>query len=81
MRDLCMVSVELIVRLTFEKVDSVSASIENHFGLLDAIRSRKPDQAKKASERVLCKTVEDLLNLNIPFGQDILNHFEGKEGQ
>lgn len=78
MRDLCMVSVELIVRLTFEKVKSVSASIENHFGLLDAIRSRKPDQAKKASKLVLCKTVEDLLDLNIPFRQDILNHFKGK---
>lgn len=80
MRDLCMVSVELIVRLTFEKVESVSASIENHFRLLDAIRSRKPEQAKREAKRVLCKTVEDLLDLNIPFRQDILNHFEGKGG-
>jgi GntR family galactonate operon transcriptional repressor len=80
MRDLCMVSVELIVRLTFEKVASVSASIENHFKLLDAIRSRKPQRAKRAAKRVLCKTVEDLLDLNIPFRQDILNHFEGKGG-
>lgn len=76
MRDLCMVSVELIVRLTFEKVASVSASIENHLQLLDAIKSRKPDRARQEAIHVLCKTIHDLEDLNIPFRQDILNHFE-----
>ncbi len=80
MRDLCMVSVELIVRLTFEKVASVSASIENHLRLLDAIRARKPEQAKHEAKRVLCKTIHDLQDLNIPFRKDILNHFESDRG-
>ena len=78
MRDLCMVSVELIVRLTFEKVASVSASIENHLRLMDAIRSRNPDLSRQEAKRVLCKTIHDLKDLNIPFRQDILNHFEGQ---
>lgn len=75
LRDLCMVSVELIVRLTFEKVASVSTSIENHHKLLEAIRSRKPELARKEARQVLCKTVQDLQDLNIPFRQDILQYF------
>ena len=73
LRDPCMVSVELIVRLTFEKVESVSESIDNHRRLLDAIRSRKPDQAREEARGVLRTTVNDLQDLNIPFRQDILN--------
>lgn len=76
LRDLCMVSVELIIRLTFEKVESVSTSIDNHTRLLDAIRSRKPEQARSEARRVLGKTVYDLQDLNIPFRQDILQRIE-----
>lgn len=76
LRDLCMVSVELIIRLTFEKVDSVSTSIDNHTRLFEAIRSRKPDLARQEAKRVLGKTVLDLQDLNIPFRQDILQQFE-----
>ena len=76
LRDPCMVSVELIVRLTFEKVESVSESIDNHRRLLDAIRSRKPDQAREEARGVLRTTVNDLQDLNIPFRQDILNTFK-----
>ncbi len=76
LRDLCMVSVELIIRLTFEKVESVSISIQNHQRLLDAIRSRNPDQARCEARRVLCKTIRDLQDMNIPFRQDILQYFE-----
>ena len=79
LRDLCMVSVELIVRLTFEKVVSVSASIENHRRLYEAIRVRKPELARKEARRVLCKTVYDLQDLNIPFRKDILQYFETDE--
>ena len=76
MKDLCMVSVELIIRLTFEKVDSVSTSIEHHRQLYDAIRSRKPTLARKEALQVLGQTVLDLQELNIPFRQDILQRFE-----
>jgi len=79
LRDLCMVSVELIVRLTFEKVASVTASIENHQRLYTAIRSRRPELARKEARRVLCKTVHDLQDLNIPFRKDILQYFEADE--
>lgn len=79
MRDLCKVSVELVVRLTFEKVASVSDSIENHRRLFEAIRSRQPDQARLEAKRVLCKTILDLQGLNIPFRQDILQRLEGDE--
>lgn len=78
LRDLCMVSVELIVRLTFEKVESVSVSIDNHQRLLEAIRSRKPEIARQEARRVLCKTVHDLQDLNIPFRRDILQYFEAE---
>lgn len=76
LRDLCMVSVELIIRLTFEKVESVSTSIDNHSRLYEAIRSRKPDLARSEAKRVLGKTVYDLQELNIPFRQDILQRIE-----
>lgn len=76
LRDLCMVSVELIVRLTFEKVESVSTSIENHERLFEAIRSRQPDLARQEARRVLCLSVHDLQELNIPFRRDILQNFE-----
>jgi len=76
LRDLCMVSVELIVRLTFEKVASVSGSIDNHRRLYEAIRARKPELARTEARRVLCTTVQDLQDLNIPFRQDILQHFQ-----
>jgi DNA-binding FadR family transcriptional regulator len=79
MRDLCMVSVELIVRLTFEKVASVSNSIENHRRLFEAIRSRQPDLARREAKRVLCKTILDLQGLNIPFRQDILQRLGGDD--
>ncbi|MFT5699122.1 MAG: GntR family galactonate operon transcriptional repressor [Desulforhopalus sp.] len=72
MKDLCMISVELIIRLTFEKVESVSASIENHTRLYEAIRTRNPDLARQEARGVLGKTVIDLQDLNIPFRQDIL---------
>lgn len=75
MRDLCMVSVELIVRLTFEKVESVQPSLENHQALLEAIRSRDPELARMESRHVLCKTMQDLEGLNIPFRRDLLQHF------
>lgn len=78
MKDLCMISVELIIRLTFEKVDSVSASIEQHKNLYEAISARKPDLARKESRRVLTQTVVDLQNLNIPFRQDIMQHFNNE---
>ncbi|MGW8194572.1 MAG: FadR/GntR family transcriptional regulator [Desulforhopalus sp.] len=78
MRDLCMISVGLIVRLTFEKVASVTTSIDNHYRLLEAIRSRNPEMARKEALNVLIKTVHDLKELNIPFRQDILNHFGNK---
>ncbi len=77
MRDLCMVSVELVVRLTFEKVQCVSNSIDNHRRLYEAIRSRKPEHARREARRVLCKTVHDLQDLNIPFRQDILENLGG----
>lgn len=76
LRDLCMVSVELFVRLTFEKVESVSASIDNHKRLYEAIKSRQPNLARKEAKKVLLKTIYDLQALNIPFRQDILNPFE-----
>lgn len=77
MRDLCMVSVELVVRLTFEKVASVSESITNHRRLFEAIRSRQPDLARREAKRVLGKTILDLHALNIPFRQDILQRLRG----
>jgi DNA-binding FadR family transcriptional regulator len=76
MRDLCMVSVELVVRLTFEKVDSVTNSIENHRRLLEAIKSRQPELARLEAKRVLRKTIIDLQGLNIPFRQDILQRIQ-----
>ncbi len=76
MRDLCMVSVELIIRLTFGKVDSVTESVANHIQLLDAIRARSPRQAYLASRKVLSRTLYDLKALNIPFRRDIIEHFE-----
>jgi GntR family galactonate operon transcriptional repressor len=79
LRDLCMVSVELIVRLTFEKVVSVSESIENHTRLYDAIRSRRPEAARKEAKRVLVKTIHDLQDLNIPFRQDILQTLASRD--
>lgn len=79
LRDLCMVSVELIVRLTFEKVASVSQSIENHRRLLDAIRLRNPEQARQESKRVLCKTVFDLQALNIPIRRDTIQCLGGEQ--
>lgn len=75
MKDLCMISVELIIRLTFEKVDSVSTSLEQHKRLYEAISSRKPDLARRQARRVLSRTVLDLQDLNIPFRQDILQRF------
>lgn len=75
MRDLCMVSVELIVRLTFEKVDSVTDSVANHLRLLDAVRARSPREAYLESRRVLSRTLFDLEALNIPFRRDIVEHF------
>lgn len=78
MRDLCMISVGLIVRLTFENVSSVSTSIDNHYRLLEAIRSRTPEKARRESLNVLIKTIHDLKKLNIPFRKDILNHFGEK---
>ena len=79
MRDLCMVSVELIVRLTFEKVEALSPSLENHHALLAAIRARNPELARQESRHVLCKTMRDLEGLNIPFRRDLLQHFEELE--
>ena len=78
LRDLCMVSVELFVHLTFAKVKSVSVSIENHRKLMEAIRARKPEQARKKARQVLCKTIFDLQELNIPIRQDTL-HYLGCE--
>ena len=78
LRDLCMVSVELIVRLTFEKVESVEATIENHTRLYEAIRSRNSELARREAKRVLSKTVYDLQELNIPFRRDILEHLGGE---
>lgn len=80
LRDLCMVSVELVVRITFGKVESVSPSIDNHRLLFEAIRGRQPEQARRAAKHVLCKTVHDLQELNIPFRRDILQHLGGEEG-
>jgi DNA-binding FadR family transcriptional regulator len=77
LRDLCMVSVELIVRLTFEKVASVSQSIDNHTRLYEAIRARKPELAREEAKRVLLKTVHDLQDLDIPFRQDTLQTLGG----
>lgn len=74
MRDLCMVSVELIVRLTFEKVVSVAATIDNHTRLYETIRARQPDLARQEARRVLGKTVYDLQDLNILFRRDLLEH-------
>lgn len=79
LRDLCMVSVELVVRLTFERVESVAPSIENHRLLLEAITSRQPDQARRQAQRVLGKTIQDLQQLNIPFRRDILEQLGGDE--
>lgn len=79
LRDLCMVSVELVVRLTFERVESVEVSIENHQRLLEAITSRQPALARRESKRVLSKTVKDLQQLNIPFRGDILQQLGGDE--
>lgn len=79
MRDLCMVSVELVVRLTFERVDSVAPSIVNHRKLLEAITSRQPDLARHEAKRVLGKTVQDLQQINIPFRRDILQQLGGDE--
>ena len=76
LRDLCMVSVELFVRLTFEKVDSVSVSIANHKRLYEAIRARRPNLARQEAKQVLLKTIYDLQELNIPFRQDILRPFD-----
>jgi DNA-binding FadR family transcriptional regulator len=78
LRDLCMVSVELFVRLTFAKVESVANSIARHQRLFEAIRSRKPDLARKEARRVLCKTICDLQELNIPVREDTL-HYLGCE--
>ncbi len=72
LRDLCMVSVELVVRLTFERVESVADSIENHKRLLDAIILRQPDLAREESKRVLARTIQDLQQINIPFRRDTL---------
>lgn len=79
LRDLCMVSVELVVRLTFERVRLVAPSIDNHRRLLNAITSRQPDQARRAAKQVLAKTVQDLQQLNIPFRRDILHQLAGEE--
>lgn len=79
LRDLCMVSVELVVRLTFERVEAVGPSIENHRLLLEAITSRQPDQARQQAQRVLGKTIQDLQQLNIPFRRDILQQLGGDE--
>ncbi len=82
LRDLCMVSVELVVRLTFERVESVADSIENHKRLLDAITLRQPDLAREESRRVLGKTVQDLQQINIPFRRDILQQLgEIRQGE
>jgi len=78
LRDLCMVSVELFVRLTFTKVESVANSIDRHRRLFEAIRSRKPDLARIEARRVLCKTICDLQELNIPVREDTL-HYLGCE--
>lgn len=80
LRDLCMVSVELVVRLTFGKVASVGPSIDNHRRLFEAIRARQPESARRMAKQVLCKTVHDLQELNIPFRQDILRHLGGEDG-
>lgn len=77
LRDLCMVSVELFVRLTFAKVESVSESIVNHRRLFEAIRSRKPDLARKEARRVLSRTIRDLQRLNIPIRQETLDYLGG----
>lgn len=78
LRDLCMVSVELFVRLTFAKVESVANSIDRHRRLFEAIRARKPDLARKEARLVLCKTICDLQELNIPVREDTL-HYLGCE--
>lgn len=75
LRDLCMVSVELFVRLTFAKVHSVSQSIENHRKLFEAIRSRNPELAREEARNVLCLTVKDLQDFNIPVRHDSLQYF------
>lgn len=75
LRDLCMVSVELIIRLTYENVESVHATIENHTMLYEAIKARQPDLARRRAKQVLAKTIVDLQNLNIPFRQDIIQRF------
>lgn len=77
LRDLCMVSVELFVRLTFAKVESVSTSIQNHQKLFEAIRSRKPELARKEAKKVLCRTIHDLQELNIPVREDALQYLGG----
>ena len=79
LRDLCMVSVELFVRLTFAKVESVSNSIDNHRRLFEAIRSRKPEIARREAKRVLCQTIYDLQDLNIPVRQDTLEYLGGED--
>ena len=78
-KDLCMASVDWIVRLTFESVESVTKSLENHKGLLEAIQSRKPDLAREKAKMLLSKTLFDLQEMDIPIRQDTLHYFGGKE--
>jgi GntR family galactonate operon transcriptional repressor len=79
LRDLCMISVELFVRLTFAKVESLSNSIEKHQRLFAAIRSRNPDLARQEARRVLCQTLQDIQKLNVPVRQDTLHYFGCEE--
>lgn len=79
LRDLCSISVELVIRLTYEKVKSISISVDNHTRLFEAIRSRNPELARHEAIQVLGKTVHDLQDLNIPFRQDILQRFEDRK--
>lgn len=79
LRDLCMVSVELFVRLTFAKVQSVSESIDNHRKLFEAIRSRNPELARKEARNVLCLSVKDLQDFNIPVRHDSLQYLGGEK--
>jgi GntR family galactonate operon transcriptional repressor len=74
LRDLCMVSVELFVRLNFPRIDSVAPSLKLHWQLFEAIRSRKPEMARRAAKQVLCRTIHDLQKQNIPVRQDTLTY-------
>lgn len=76
LKDLCSISVELVIRLTYGRVESLTDSLDNHRRLFEAIRARQPELARIEARRVLSKTVYDLLSINIPFRQDILQQLK-----